>query len=751
MKRSLATLPLLALALSASAGNLVLWFQQPVTATDPETFLNEALPIGNGRIGALIAGGAAHERLAVNEDSLWTGDSNPSGDYDTMGSYQLLGDIIIDSNGQDGAAHYRRSLDLANALARVSYQVGDVTFSREYFCSHPDHVLVVHLTADKPGAYSGRIQFRDAHQGRVDARAHFLTDRGALSNGLPYEAQLMVRPDGGSAEAEDGAIRFAGCNSLTLILAAGTGYAMDFSSHYRGPDPAIPVIADLERAAAKSFESLKSAHEMDYHWLFDRVSLDLGPSSLTQAALPTDQRKLGAATGFDPELEALLFQYGRYLLISCSRPGGLPANLQGLWNDQNHPAWDSDYHANINIEMNYWPAEPANLAECALPFFDLTDSQLPAWRRATDLSPDLKDARGRFTRRGFALRTSHNIFGGMGWKWDRTANAWYCRHFYEHYAFTHDAQFLKTRALPILKETCEFWEDHLKTLPDGRLVVPHGWSPEHGPEEDGVSYNQEIVWDLFQNYVELADAAGADKAYRNKIAALRDRLATPGVGSWGQLLEWMHEQHNPQFPELDTTNDHHRHTSHLFALYPGRQISPDTTPALARAAMVSLLARGDTGDVREWSYAWRAALFARLKDGQDAHREIRQFFSARNSCPNLFGLHPPMQIDGNFGITAAISEMLLQSQTGVIDLLPALPPDWRDGAFHGLRARGGFEIDAAWKNGRLVSASVKSKIGGPCRLRSGPLSAAIDLPPGAAAALDAHLNLITLNEPASGR
>jgi alpha-L-fucosidase 2 len=753
-KNLLAVLVLLSAGTASFASDLVLWYQQPagVTRTAPmatnglglgggraSAFMNEGLPIGNGRMGGFISGGPARERVVLNEDSLWTGDENPSGDDNTMGAYQVLGNVFINLPGHENVKDYRRDLDIGDALAHVSYESGGVKFSREFFCSHADGVLVVRLTADKPGSYTGSIELEDAHGLKTVAGKNRLSDSGSLTNGLKYEAQLIAVNEGGTLQTNGSVLEFKNCNSLTLVVAAGTDYAMDYTKNYRGEDPHARVTKQVEQAAAKKYDALKAGHEKDFHSLFDRVSLDLGKSSAEQIALPTDERKVKAAETVDPGLEELLFQYGRYLLISCSRPGGLPANLQGLWNDSNRPPWHSDYHANINVEMNYWPAEPANLAECATPFFDLVQSQLPVWRKATAAAKEFKTQSGAMAARGFAIRTSHNIYGGMGWKWDNTANAWYGQHFWEHYAFGGDKKFLKQTAYPYLKEVCEFWEVRLKTLPDGKLVVPNAWSPEHGPDEDGVSYSQEIVWDLFNNYVEAADALGVDKNYRDKIAAMRDKLATPGIGSWGQLLEWMNEQHNPKYPELDTTNDHHRHSSHLFAVHPGRQISVAKTPELAHAAKVSLDARGDTGDVREWSFAWRTAIYARLHDGNDAHRELQQLFSDRNSCLNLFGLHPPMQMDGNFGITAGICEILLQSHEGEINLLPALPSAWPTGSVKGLRARGNFTVDIEWQNGKLVSATVHSLDGNPCRLRYGNVTREVKIKKGAALQLGGSL------------
>jgi alpha-L-fucosidase 2 len=732
----------LSASISSFADNLVLWYQQPMANGH---FMDEALPIGNGRSGGLISGGVAQEDIVLNEDSLWSGDANTSGDYGTMGTYQMFGHLIINLQGQEQATNYRRDLDIGDALAHVTYKANGVTFKREYFSSYPDDVMVVHLTASEPGMYSGNIKLNDSRDTITLASKNRLRMVGTLINGLKYEAQLLAINDGGTVQTNGSILEFKDCNSLTLVVAMGTDYVMDYTKHYHGDDPHARVTRLVDAAARQNYAILKATHEQDFHNLFDRVAFNVGKSTPEQSSMPTVQRKIRAAEVFDPGMERLLFQYGRYLLISCSRPGGLPVNLQGLWADTNNPPWDADYHTDLNIEMNYWAAEPANLSECHLPLFDLILSQIPAWRYVTEGSAEFKTPSGQFTQRGWAVRVSHNINGGMGWLWDKTANAWYCHHFWEHYAFTGDKQFLRDVAYPVMKETCEFWEDHLKTLPDGRLVVPHGWSPEHGPMEDGVSYNQEIVWDLFDNYVHASEVLGIDNEMRAKIADMRDKLVTPGIGSWGQLLEWMTEKTGtnavPGSPELDTPNDHHRHTSHLFAVYPGHQISPDRTPALAAAAKVSLDARGTaaSSDVREWSFVWRAALYARLYDGEKAYDMIQNLFSARNTCPNLFGLLPPMQVDGSLGVTAAICEMLVQSQEGEINLLPALPREWPTGNVSGLCARGDFTADIQWRDGKLQSATIHSGAGGHCRVRYGSIIKYLEIKKGKSIMLDGNL------------
>ncbi|MEK6702302.1 MAG: glycoside hydrolase family 95 protein [Planctomycetota bacterium] len=726
---------------------LCVWYDRPAT-----TWMTEALPIGNGPMGAMLFGATDIERIQFNEISLWSGDriavegrvlgDTPKEEQQNLGAYQAFGDIFIHL-GHDLAkvTDFRRELDIDRAVHQVSYRYNSVRYQRTAFASHPAGVIVIHLTADKPAACSGRIQLADMHQARITADGHRLSSVGKLDNAFEYEAQLLVLNSGGTiaAKTDDAPAKnpwniavptsnlaFDRCDSVTLILAAGTNFVQDHTRQWLGEHPHAAVTARIDSAAKLGVDELLARHVKDYQSLFRRLSLNMGTTAPELLAKTTLARLESYAkhTTPDPSLEALFCQFGRYLLISCSRPGSLPANLQGVWNDSNTPAWAGDYHSNINIEMNYWPAEVSNLAECHRPFIDYVNSI-----RAVSAA----NTRNKYGNvRGWTVQTMNNACGLSFWKWNPPGSAWYAQHLWEHFAFGRDQIYLRNTAYPVLKEVCEFWDDHLSRRPDGTLVTPDGWSPEHGPAEEGVTYDQEIVYDLFTNTIEAADVLGDDKAFRDHIAGLRDKLLKPKIGRWGQLQEWEQDKDDPK--------DQHRHVSHLFALYPGRQITKVTTPDLAEAARVSLQARGDqsTG----WSRAWKINFWARLWDGDHAHtmlqslltvvRETKTIYgeSGAGVYPNLLDSHPPFQIDGNFGATAGVCEMLLQSHTGRIHLLPALPKAWPIGKVSGLCARGGFEVDMNWENGRLTKAVIHSKSGLPCRVVCGDQTWELNTEPG---------------------
>ncbi|MEU6762070.1 glycoside hydrolase family 95 protein [Streptomyces sp. NPDC046853] len=710
-----------------TSDELLLWYAAP--AADWE---REALPVGNGALGAMVFGTLASERLQFNEKTLWTGGPGSREGYDHgdwreprpgaldavreeldekgtltpdavaaelgqprrgYGAHQTFGDLHLDMADAPAApdAAYRRSLDLRRGLATVTYTHRQVRHAREFFASCPDGVLVGRLSADRPASVTCTLRHTSPRTDfTAQAAGDRITVRGELAdNGLRFEAQLRVVQQGGTRTANaDGSITVSGADHLWFALAAGTDYA-DTYPDYRGDDPHADVTRTVDRAIARGHGALRARHLRDHGDLFGRVALDIGQAA--PADVPTDQLLKGyggGASAADRALEALFFQYGRYLLIASSRAGSLPANLQGVWNNSTTPPWSADYHTNINLQMNYWLAEAAGLPETTAPY----DRFVQALR-----APGRRTAKEMFGSRGWVVHNETNPYGFTGvhdWStafWFPEAAAWLTAQLYEHYRFGGSTEYLRSTAYPAMKEAAEFWLDNLRTDPrDGTLVVTPSYSPEHGDFTAGDSMAQQIVHDLLTNTLEAARVLGDSAAFRADLDKALGKL-DPGlrVGSWGQLQEWK--------ADLDDRTDDHRHVSHLYALHPGRQIEPGSK--WADAAKVSLTARGDGGT--GWSKAWKVNFWARLRDGDHAHKMLAEQLRS-STLPNLWDTHPPFQIDGNFGATSGIVEMLLQSQFDVIEVLPALPASWPGGSVRGLRARGGATLDITWSGGRAT-------------------------------------------------